>query len=80
MLYTVNHRGRLEIRKLIAAVSKYPATDEAVNAYAQDVEASLERGEGPTFEIRATHSKTGNPVTLAMPISGNGWDAHRIEY
>ena len=75
-VYTVNETGLAEIRAHLERFSKYPATDEAVYAYAEDAEQDLSDtcGVAASMEIRASHSKSGNPVPFDLPT--DGWDEH----
>jgi len=72
-VYRVTDAGLTEIAEIIEEHGKYPATENAVNAYAEDVERNLGKGAGAYFEIREIHAKHGN----AMPftISDHGWEA-----
>ena len=73
-VYTVNETGLTEIRESVERFSKHTATDEAVYAYAADVEQSLNENGGmnSSFEIRAFHSKSDNPIVCS--VSDAGWD------
>ena len=78
-VYTVNETGLADIREHLERFSKYPATDEAVHAYASDAEQDLSDscGIASAMEIRASHSISGNPVTFELPIYG--WDENEAD-
>ncbi len=78
-VYTVNETGLADIREHLERFGKYPATDGAVRAYAANAEQDLSDscGIASAMEIRASHSKSGNPVTFELPIYG--WDENEVD-
>lgn len=66
-IYTVNQSGLAGIRAILEAYSDHQVIDDAcINAYASDVEESLEAGNPAMFELSGNHTKSGNPETVTI--------------
>lgn len=63
-IYSVNAAGQKYLRELLPTVAKHARDngldDAQISAYCAEIEASLDNGNGPQFEIRSFDSISGH--------------------
>lgn len=78
-VYTVTNSGRDELRAYLETWCNHPVSDSTIRAYVEEIELSLTKSDGASShaEIRASDSKSGNPIPFE--ISDDGWTAEEVE-